>query len=215
MEKYLSDLWMAMAGTTEYQLISELLYNASDVISIAVYVFTAFAIYTIAKRRGIANPWLAWVPFAQYWMFGSVADHYRKVALGKETNKRKVLLLLRIVVAVLAVGMIVSLVGSLLSLLNAGYNNFEDPEYLRAVLESMAGAAIIALLMIGVSIASFVVECMALNDIYRSCEPENATLYLVLSIFIGIARPIFLMICRDNDKGMPSAPESLVLDENT
>ena len=33
-------------------------------ILIGIYVYFAFAWYTIAKRRGHKNPWLAWIPIS-------------------------------------------------------------------------------------------------------------------------------------------------------
>ena len=37
-------------------------------------VLSALALYTIAKRREIANPWLAWIPLGQAWILGSISD---------------------------------------------------------------------------------------------------------------------------------------------
>lgn len=36
--------------------------NLTQILSLAAYVLTAYSLYTIAKRRGISNPWLAWIP---------------------------------------------------------------------------------------------------------------------------------------------------------
>ena len=44
---------------------------------------------------------------------------------------------------------------------------------------------------------------MALYDVYASCDPQNAALYLVLSIFFRFLVPVFLFISRDMEKGMP------------
>ena len=43
-------------------------------ISVAIYVFTALSMHTIAQKRGIACPWLAWIPVANLWVLGSVSD---------------------------------------------------------------------------------------------------------------------------------------------
>ena len=29
---------------------------------IAAYVLTSLALYTVAERRGLKNPWMAWIP---------------------------------------------------------------------------------------------------------------------------------------------------------
>ena len=58
-------------------------------ISIAIYVLGALGLYTIAKRRQINHPWLAWVPIASGWIIGSLSDQYRYVKHGQVKNKRK------------------------------------------------------------------------------------------------------------------------------
>ena len=40
----------------------------------AVHVIRALAIYHIGKRRGLKNPWLAWIPVGQEWIIGSLSD---------------------------------------------------------------------------------------------------------------------------------------------
>ena len=59
---------------------------------VVMYVFQSIGLYTIAKRRGIANPGLAWVPVAYSWILGSVSDQYQYVVRGKVCNRRKILL---------------------------------------------------------------------------------------------------------------------------
>ena len=41
------------------------------------YVLQSLGLYTIAERRGIRNPWLAWVPVANMWVLGSISDQYQ------------------------------------------------------------------------------------------------------------------------------------------
>ena len=41
-------------------------------VSLAIYVFTALSLYTIAQRRGLHCPWLAWIPVANLWLMGSL-----------------------------------------------------------------------------------------------------------------------------------------------
>ena len=67
----------------------------------------------------------------------------------------------------------------------------------------MLEMGVVWLVMMVVAIISTVVQYMALYDIYRSCEPGNATLYLVLSIFVGLSQPVFLFLCRNKDDGLP------------
>ena len=43
-----------------------------SVIGIAAYVLVSLALYTMAQRRGIANPWLAWVPIADLYILALI-----------------------------------------------------------------------------------------------------------------------------------------------
>ena len=62
--------------------------GVAPLVSIAIYVFTALSLYTVAKRRGIAAPWLAWVPVAGLWVLGSLSDQYRYLTQGQIRHKR-------------------------------------------------------------------------------------------------------------------------------
>lgn len=188
-------------------LLSEI---PSMLISLATYIFTALALYTIAKRRGIHNPWLAWIPFANTWLFGCISDQYRSVARGEVKNRRKVLLGTEIATSAIAIVMLVLCFGMLFDMLAVGLDNWENmsesmaSELLAAVMGPVVGICLLCLPLMVLAIVHAVFAFIALYDIYKSCDPANATLYLVLSIFIGIAQPVFLFICRNKDDGMPA-----------
>jgi hypothetical protein len=58
--------------------------------------------------------------------------------------------------------------------------------------------------MFAVSVWYSILVYMAQFDLFRSAEPDNAVLYLVLSILIGgIVNAILVFICRNKDGGMP------------
>ena len=85
--------------------------------SIAAYVLTSLAIYTVARRRGLNNPWLAWIPIINWWLLGSLSDQYQYVVKGKNTSRRKWLLVLNILKNLLVAGFFVyaiAIVGSAL-----------------------------------------------------------------------------------------------------
>ena len=52
-------------------------------LGITVYILYSLGIYTIAQRRGIKHPWMAWLPVANMWVLGSIADQYRYVSHGQ------------------------------------------------------------------------------------------------------------------------------------
>lgn len=165
-------------------------------VSTVSYVLGSLGSYRIAKRRGIHHPWLAWIPVGNAWLLGSISDHYQYVVKHKATKRRKVLLILNIILMAL----------SLMAGVAAGVS---------AALDSTALA--IALLVFayffifGVSVAIMVISYIAYYDLFQSCKPESALLFLILGIFFSIALPFFVFACSKEDKGMPAkrAPRSV------
>ena len=125
---------------------------------------------------------------ANLWLMGSLSDQYRYLTLGQVKHKRVVLPVLEGVTLALTGGLVGTVVWCVAS-------NAWAPAIITMV--------IVALLAGGVALARTILGLMALYDIYASCDPQNATVYLVLSIFFKFLRPIFLFVIRDGDRGMP------------
>ena len=155
---------------------------------------------TIAKRRGIRKPWLSWVPVGNMWILGSISDQYQYVVKGKVRNKRKVLLTLNILLYVMAFSLIAWIVHFVFSVM--GYP-LQDALTSGSFFGGFLGTVLVYFLSAGISIALTVITYIALYDLYRSCEPDNSILYLLLSIFVNIAQPIIIFICRNKELGMP------------
>lgn len=174
-----------------------------SLVSVAVYVFTALGLYTLAQRRGLRHPWLAWVPVANVWILGSLSDQYRYVVRGQVRSKRKVLLTLNIISAVMGLVMTVVIVAAVVRWVFSFQAGASETEIVNAILGSVMGVLALCVPWAGVAIASAVLRYMALYDIYTSCDPANNTVYLVLSILFGFTQAIFLFLCRNRDDGMP------------
>ncbi|MDD6855334.1 MAG: hypothetical protein PUD66_02730, partial [Oscillospiraceae bacterium] len=129
--------------------------GVAPLLSLAIYVFTALALYTMARRRGIAAPWLAWIPVANLWLLGSLSDQYRYLTWGQVKHKRVVLLVLEIVTGALSG----ALVGCAVWVFAANGSTASLVTLLAAVL--LTG---------GTAIALGVVKLMALYDVYASCD---------------------------------------------
>ena len=163
------------------------------------YIFRSIGLYTIAKRRGIANPWLAWLPVGYYWIAGSIADQYQYVENGAVNNKRKILLALSV-----ASILISSLVSSLVT------GSFVlTTEQVSA--EQLAGygmmGTLLNLVQWGVNIATLVFWHWSLYELYSSCNPRNNVLFLVLGIIFGFLVPFFIFANRNREEGMPPRQE--------
>ena len=174
------------------------------VVSILMYVLQAVSMYSIAKRRKISNPWLAWVPIGSNWILGSISDQYQYVVKGKIRNRRKVLLGLNI--AAIAISLIYEIV-NIVMVVNAVLSDSEA-----GMLQWAITMLVLALVMLVIAIVQCVFVYIALYDLYTSCDPDNNLTYLLLSIFLGITMPFLMFACRKHDRGMPprkEAPQAL------
>lgn len=165
--------------------------------SVAVYVLQALGFYTIAKRRGIKKPWLAWVPVGDMWIKGCISDQYRYVVKGQVKNKRKWLLGLNIAMWSAYVLFFVAFGSMMVDLIADSHAT----EYFGVA--GILGMGVTFLLMMGFCVAIIILQYMALYDLYRSCDPDNAVLFLVLSIFVPLCQIILPLACRKKDLGMP------------
>ena len=182
--------------------------SISFLLSVGTYVLTALGLYTIAQRRGINKPWLAWIPVVNVWTLGCISDQYRYVVKGEVKNKRKTLLGLNIASVVLSIVMvivvIVQVVSAAMDIGMAGYAS--EQEVFGVLGKFILTVALVSIPGMVIAVTGFVISSIALYDVYRSCDPENSTLYLVLSLIPGInsiTKPLFLFLCRNQDKGMP------------
>lgn len=175
----------------------------SFLVSLVVYVITAGTLYTIAERRGIDKPWLAWIPVCQLYLLGAISDHYQLIARYTTTNNRKTLLWLQIVMLVL-LALALLLAGD--AMIQTARMDTTVPSYIDVwehVVLDLKGIVVVALLLFVTAVLTVGTEYVALYDLYRSCDPDNSVLYLVLSIFLSITMPVFLLIVCDRDAGMP------------
>ena len=174
-------------------------------LSIATYVLHSLGLHTIAKRRGIRNGWLAWIPMGNLWILGNISDQYQYVVKGRVKNRRKLLLGLGIGFVAVYVGWIMAIMMSLI--LSEGIASGAE----MAILLAFFGAIV----MVVLSITLVINQYLCLYDLYRSCDPGNATVFLVLSIFFSITMPFFVFFCRNKDLGMPPrrqpAPQQVVI----
>ncbi len=161
---------------------------------IASYIFQSLGLYTIAKRRGIYNPWLSWLPFGSMWILGSISDQYQHVAKGCVKNRRKILLGLTIAMVAVMLLMYAGMFGMALGVVGE----------MEAV--AATGGVVTVLAAVGflvITVIAVVYQYIATYDLYASCEPNNAVLYLVLSILFSVVMPVFIFVCRKKDLGMP------------
>lgn len=170
-------------------------------VGIALYVLRSIGLYSIAKRRGIRNAWLAWIPVGYYWIEGSISDQYQYVVKGRQTNRRKVLVIAAIADALVSIAVTASRVALMIS----GGGELAFANGITAAVSVLAGFT--------VGIALLVFHYVSMYDLYTSVSPQNNVLFLVLSILFRFTEPFFVFFCRRSDAGMPPrrAPEEPIV----
>ena len=151
------------------------------------FVFPAIAKFTIARRRGVKCPWLAWIPIGGAWLLGSIADQYDRFEKGTDRGLRRIYGIGLLLAAVLF--------AAVFALAYAGTGSFAEN-------------SLMILVLIPVLTAVSVLEKIVLFKVYHSCTPRNAVWMLILSIFVAGASPIILFCIRKKDEGFAKRQES-------
>ena len=164
------------------------------------WILSSLSLHKVAKRRGIRHAWLAWLPIGREWVLGSVSDQYQHLVQGKITARRRILPILE--AACIVVGIVYVVTTAMAEIM--------------AVADGSVGGVLLAvgipyLLFLGVAVTNMVF-CQICNfDLYRSCNPQNAVVFLVLGIVLPVCQPFFYLACRKKDLGFvipqTAAPE--------
>ena len=164
------------------------------------WILSSVGLHKIAKRRGIAHAWLAWLPIGREWVLGSVSDQYQHLVQGKITARRRILLILE--VASIVVGIVYVVTTAMAEIM--------------AVADGSVGGVLLAvgipyLLFLRVAVTNMVFSQICNFDLYRSCRPQSAVVFLVLGIVLPVCQPFFYFACRKKVLGMvvpqPVTPE--------
>ena len=147
-------------------------YVLSLIISLIMYIFMSIGLHKIGKLRGMKYSWIAWIPIANVYNIGRIADAYSDRIEHKKTNMRIILLVLEIVILVMMPFMI----------------NFQNTYYTNIPIMVVYWAILILLI---------VFEYICFYRIYKWCT-ANYVLFLVLSIVIIITMPFLLFAIRNN-----------------
>ena len=173
-----------------------IVYLLAIAFGVVSYVLNAVGMYRIAKRRGIHHAWLAWIPVGSSWLLGSISDHYQYIAKQKITGRRKSLLILSIISIVLS-GVVVAGATMIFSFTTGPADLMGSGILLIGLL------VVVYLALFGLSIAVLVLRFIAHYDLFQSCKPNHAVLFLVLGILFPVLLPFFVFACSSSDRGMP------------
>lgn len=178
--------------------IYSVLFVLSSIIGIALFVLNGIGIMKMSNSLNISNGWLAFIPFASIFAFGRVGQRYIKKD-GRPSTKFSVLLLaLYILMSVLAVILTVLLIIFLLTLIVYAEDVIANDTAL--TMDMFKGAIpviVCTFVILAVEIVYMILYYVCLWRVYSIFDAQNATLFLVLSLFFTFMTPIFIFALRN------------------
>lgn len=170
----------------------------SAVIGIAIYLLESISVYEMAKSAQIKNPWLAFIPVANDWVFGTLAEKYKKKNGTKSARFGIILPVLEGIVLIESIALTIFTVISVKEITGYALDAVNtSAEMAPEQFMSLIPVIILYFALIAVAIAYAVVFFIALWRVYSSFDKSNATLYIVLSVIFTISVPIILFIIRN------------------
>lgn len=165
------------------------------IVAVAGYIVTSYSLYKIAKKRGIANAWMSWIPVLSKYIVGKIADEYD----SRNGFRRKwgvVLLTLAIIVFIGAVGLSVAYIGMCSIIFSAAaYNEAIPVDMLSDLINSAIAFYAITIVTSIVSPALVICHYICLFKIYESAVGQKALKYLLLTFFVPFANLVCISIC--------------------
>ena len=187
LEPFNNPEWM----TAAMPLIYVLYFAIITPIGVATYIVQALALMRIARKLDVPNGWMAFIPFANIYLIGKLAEVSDERAYPEGTGQKWSKLLLGWTIATIAAALVLSV---LLTVVVVGLAVSMKSE------ESMIAATVIScivytlILMIPAIILS-VYELMAYYRIYRvMAGQKNAVWMILLTIFVGIAGTVIIAV---------------------
>ena len=160
------------------------------IFSAAIYIMNGISLMRMGKKCGVAHPWLSWIPYANSYAFGKIAE-----TPDKPRRTGLLLLILNIAQSVSALILVGSTAGLVSSIVRLNYGAVDESLLLLpSFLLLFSYAAII-----GIGIAFSVFYYMAFYRITKLFAQDKYLTYFLLGflpIFVGlsIATPIVLMV---------------------
>ena len=190
-------------------LIFYLLYSLF-VMAYGAYSYIGMGLggFRMARKIGMTNPWMFWIPLANAYAMGNLADQQTSLCEGRSTTYRKKMLAWNIVIICAALFLVIAMVPILLVVSAHGTMGQDGtvtvPE---KYMEDLAGPALFFLFsflaFLVLSVIYLVVYYKVLYRIFKLYAPDGAVGLLLLSIFVNIAVPAIFLILSGKEPALP------------
>ena len=192
---------MTDLNETLFWILYLIFYCLVMVCAAYAYVFVSLGGQRMARKVGMSNPWMFWIPCANVYAMGNLADTQATLCEGKNTTYRKKMLAWSIVVACAAIPWAIAYTVFMVA---AAANGLLDENGVLitldgASLEPLIGPTLfllaVSLVFLALYIVYVVIYYKTLYRIYKLYAPNGAAGLIVLSVFVSVAIPaVFLKL---------------------
>ena len=202
-----------LTNETLFWILYLIFYCLVMVYAAYAYVFVSLGGQRMARKVGMSNPWMFWIPCANVYAMGNLADTQATLCEGKNTTYRKKMLTWTIVVACIA---IVWAIAFSVFIVVAAANGMLDANGDLVTLDGFDPDALIGpalfflfsfLVLLVLSVIYLVVYYKVLYRIFKLYAPDGAVGLLILSIFVNVAVPAVFLILSGKEPALPMPAE--------
>ena len=188
-------------------------YFVAMVYGAYAYIGMSLGGHRMGRKVGMSNPWMFWIPCANVYAMGNLADTQASLCEGKNTTYRKKMLTWTIVVACIAIVWAIALS---VFMVIAALNGMVDENGQLVTLdgtgaESLIGPALFFLLTSLAFLALYVVYLViyykVLYRIFKLYAPDGAVGLLVLSVLVTVAIPAVFLSLSKREPVLPARGE--------
>lgn len=187
---------MSLAGGVLIGYIIIMIFTIA--VSITFYVFSSLGLYSHAKRHNIKNPWLAWLPVGNHWVYGTLCDRAAANKPNKKMQYAKWMLGLSagstgglIVYVILVIAMVFSILNSVM------YLSYDVDAMIGSMFGWIAVILVFYLLIYAALIALYIIWSIGMYPVYRMyCTKGVSIAFAILGGIFGL-HGIFLFAIRN------------------
>jgi hypothetical protein len=177
------------------------------------YIGMGLGGFRMARKIGMTAPWMFWIPMANAYAMGNLADQQASLCDGRSTTYRKKMLTWNIVIICAALLLVIAFAVFMIA---AAANGMLDANGDLVTLDGFDPDALIGpalfflatfLVFLVLYIICLVVYYKVLYRIFKLYAPDGAVGLLILSIFVNVAIPAVFLILSGKEPALPMPAE--------
>ena len=181
---------------------------------VVTHIFKAIGLQKIAEKRGMDNPWMAWIPVVNAFTTGAICDDINSKR-GKKSYFGIFYLIvsfINFIVLFLAMSSIYEMGSNIITHLNI-IDAYSEAEFFNLI--SSSNIMLLSTLSFPVGIGHTVLLLMTTHKIMSEYTPDSAVVKTVLSFFFEFLPPFFFFAARNKEPYVPYGYENPAYGANT